>query len=216
MCATGVAGLDDGWKKVCRQHCHEDGDPLIHNALVEACEAYKNMLPKPRVYRICENAFEETLEMSCKSMCSGGKHSKSKAESMGGQWCQKHRKSLPKPGSFEACMAGAHAGADGAHSYVSFLKKDYARKLEDEPEETKQEIVKEMELEAQLEEIRLKKSGGNKVVVEEVRAQAEAAVEEIKEEVKAGKTDLDLAREAARAAFKAKQDSEEAVEEIDL
>jgi len=115
-------------------------------------------------------------------------------------------------------MHGANAGAAGANAYVSFLKKEFKRKQEEEPEESNAEIVKEMELAAEIEELKTKRAGkaGKKVVVEEIRAEAEAAVEEIKEEVKAGKTDLDLAREAARAAFKAKQQSEEAVEEIDL
>jgi MinD-like ATPase involved in chromosome partitioning or flagellar assembly len=140
-------------------------------------------------------------------------------EDHGNQWCKKHKKSLPKPGSHDACIQGAHSGAVAAHKYVSYLKKEYARKLEEEPEETKKEVIKEMELAAELEEQQVKKAAraGKPIVAEEVRAQAEAAVEEIKEEVKQGKTDLDLAREAARAAFKAKQASEEeAVEEIDL
>lgn len=217
MCLTTANGQDE-WKLVCKQHCHEDGDPMIHNELASACEAYKHMLPKPRVYRICESAFEETLEEACSTLCQGKSHSKNRAESAGAQWCQKHKKSLPKPGSYDACMHGAHAGAAGANAYVSFLKKEFKRKREEEPEESNAEIVKEMELAAEIEELKTKRAGkaGKKVVVEEIRAEAEAAVEEIKEEVKAGKTDLDLAREAARAAFKAKQQSEEAVEEIDL
>jgi len=221
LCISGADSLvvDDNWKTVCHNHCHEDGDPVIHNTLMEFCDAYKNMLPKPRVYRICSNAFEHVLDKECANLCGGGSHSRSRMENHGNQWCKKHKKSLPKPGSHDACIQGAHAGAIAAHKYVSFLKKEYARKLEEEPEETKQEIIKEMELAAELEEQQVHKasSSGQAVVVEEVRAQAEAAVEEIKEEVKEGKTDLDLAREAARAAFKAKQASEEeAVEEIDL
>jgi len=226
MC-TAVMSYEDGWKEVCVTHCRSDGDPMIHNMRIDSCEGYKHMLPKPRVYNICADAFNKILKKTCATVCVGGSHSASKMEQLASQYCKPFKRKLPKPASFDCCMEGAIQGSAAGKKYVEFLKNDYARKLAEEPEETKADIVKEMILEADIEANQLANMDPDaKVVVEEIRAEAEAEVKEIKQEIKAGKTDLDLAREAARAAFKAKQEADaqeaaaegatEAVEEIDL
>jgi len=123
-------------------------------------------------------------------------------------------------------MKGVGKAGEAANAYTNFVKKTLTARIAQNPGESIESIIKEIILEGDIEESALKQVDvDEKVVVEEIRAEAEAEVKEIKEEVKAGKTDLDLAREAARAAFKAKQESESEseskpesaeVEEIDL
>jgi len=225
MC-TAVMSVDDGWKRICKAHCKTDGDPMLHNKRVEACGTYKHVLPKPRVFNLCKNSFNNILTRSCKLLCSGKGHSQSTMEEHGSQFCQKHKRALPKPASWESCMKGVGKAGEAANAYTNFVKKTLTARIAQNPGESIESIIKEIILEGDIEESALKQVDvDEKVVVEEIRAEAEAEVKEIKEEVKAGKTDLDLAREAARAAFKAKQESESEseskpesaeVEEIDL
>lgn len=204
-----------------------DGDPTIHNALKHGCERFRFTMPRPKVYRMCREGFEDAVRTTCHGHCTSGTgHSASHAETNGAQFCKKYRKEMPKPGAFNACMAGVKAGNIAAGTFASSHKKEYDEKIA--AGESDAEATQEMETEAKYEEA-LAHSTPEDRDVEDSAAQAKAAAAKAAASAAArkaadaakAKTDLEQAREAAKAAFAAQQESAEGaaeggLEEIDL
>jgi len=152
------------WENVCRSHCHMDGDAHMHNALGAGCNSYKFMMPRPKVYRHCRDAFQEGLQISCNAFCKEKSATSSFAEHHAGQWCKKYRRELPKPGVFNACEAGFMAAFEGAKHFASRKKAEWHEKraageipaqaeIEMEEEATIEEkIVKAMPIEKKVDE----------------------------------------------------------------
>ena len=76
----GVPDHEQPWVAVCKNHCHLDGAPVFHNALKHACNNYRFVMPKPRVYSRCRNGFIDGMELACHNFCATGSHSDAAAE----------------------------------------------------------------------------------------------------------------------------------------
>jgi len=223
---VAVANADTHtWVTVCKSHCHLDGSPTIHNALAHSCNKYKFTAPRPKVYRICRDGFESAVAEACHNHCHELGHSAGKAEETGGTFCKQYRQHMPKPGAFQACTAGYRAGSASASASASAFRVEFEEKLKlgESPAEAEQEL----ETEAVYEENLAKSTPEDREVEasleEEKAAAAKGAADKAaadKAAAEKAKQDLDVAREAAKAAFEAQKSAEAAadggLEEIDF
>lgn len=207
------------WQHVCTNGCHNGGemDASIHNALMEHCNNFKFQLPRPKLWIFCKNAFAEGVKLACTNHCGEKPHSKSIAEHKKGQWCKKARRELPKPGCLSACEIGFAAGADAASLYAMNKKFEWQAKMAEgeTPKQAEAEMIEEEEIEMKI----IEKSGEAKVNVEEVKKAVAAEMKSHHNTSQtSSKTDMELAREAAKAAFAAQaaKISANETDEIDL
>jgi hypothetical protein len=206
--ALSLAAANPVWKEVCFNHCHMDGAPEFHNGLDEACSAYRHVLPKPKVYGYCRKGFEHHFEMVCRNMCGNQKHHMSMGEAAGGQFCKQYKRQMPKPGAHEACKHGHARGGAVAHTWALAKLKEY-NALKAATHASDQVIEAVMEKEAEIEEeiAQNHKNADGPITSEEIKSEF-AEIE--KEEGLAGKQaeELELAREAARAAYDSTDETE--------
>merc|ERR1711939_620126 len=142
------------------------------------------------------------MELACHNFCATGSHSDAAAEQKAAQFCKAYKQELPKPGAHQGCMDGHASGAKAAHKFAMEKHAEYLAlkaatnatdaKIEEEithatPEDAK--VTQEQEAEAM------------KQVKEEAKKEATKTAEE-----------LEIAREAARAAYEAMGEDEETEE----
>jgi hypothetical protein len=201
------------WKEVCHNHCHIDGAPEFQNALEDACGQYRHVLPKPKVYMFCKRGFEDSLSAACDAMCTTKSHSSSASQTQGAQFCKAFKREMPKPGAHAACVAGHSRGGNVAHHWAQAKLQEY-NALKAATGASDQVIEEVMEKEAEIEEqIAQNHQGGGKISEKEIKKEFEEIEEKENLQEKA-KDELELAREAARAAFNAQEEGgEDAAEE---
>lgn len=197
------------WVAVCKNHCHLDGAPVFHNALKHACNNYRFVMPKPRVYSRCRNGFIDGMELACHNFCTAGSHSDAAAEQKAAQFCKIYKQELPKPGAHQGCMDGHAAGAKAAHMFSQQKHAEYLA-LKAATNATDGQIEEVMEKEAEVEEEL------THAIPEDVKITQEQEGETLKlmkaeatEEATNMAEDLEIAREAARATFEAMVEDEE-------
>jgi hypothetical protein len=215
IAAIALASADPVWKEVCHNHCHIDGAPEFHNALEDSCGPYRHVLPKPKVFNFCKKGFEESLTTVCNNMCTTKTHSKT--TNTHAQFCKQYKREMPKPGAWESCKHGHGAGQAVAHAWAHAKLQEY-NSLKAATGASDQVIEEVMEKEAEIEEEIAKEATG-KIS----KAQAKKEFEEIEKRDKVSekaKDELELARQAARAAFDSQEadagaDGDDAEEESD-
>merc|ERR1712167_508922 len=142
-------------------------------------------------------------------MCMKGQYHSSHGESEAGQFCKPYKRLMPKPGAHEACKHGHARGGSVAHTWALSKLKEY-NALKAATHASDDVIEQVMEKEAEIEEEIAKNHADDagRISSETIR---EEFREIEKEEGLRGKQadELELAREAARAAY----DSTEATEE---
>lgn len=204
------------WERVCKHHCHMDSNAGFHNALGNGCNRFKFMMPRPKVFRFCSDAFKHSLDLTCSNMCNGLGSSRSISDHHAGQFCKRYRQEMPKPGAYQSCEAGFLA----AHNAVSKFHSDKQAEWEKKRAagETPEQAEKEMEEEAIIEE---------KIVAEVPKdapideKKIHEKVQQIESELKKHENttkpvpDIEIARAAARAAFEAQVPTND-TDEIDL
>merc|ERR1719218_544242 len=70
--AMTVALAAASWTEECQRHCTHDKNHLKSEALVNACETYRYVLPRPKVYRVCKSAFDQAIQNACRKVCTAG------------------------------------------------------------------------------------------------------------------------------------------------
>merc|ERR1719191_552050 len=167
-----------------------------------------NPVWKEVCFNYCHKGFEPPFEMVCRNMCGNQVHHMSMGEAAGGQFCKQYKRTMPKPGAHEACKHGHARGGSVAHTWALSKLKEY-NALKAATHASDDVIEQVMEKEAEIEEeIAQNHQGDDGTISLETVKKEFAQVEE--EEGIAGKQaeELELAREAARAAYDSTEETE--------
>merc|ERR1712139_180670 len=169
-------------------------------------------MPKPRVYSRCRNGFIDGMELACHNFCATGSHSDAAAEQKAAQFCKAYKQELPKPDAHQGCMDGHASGAKAAHKFAMEKHAEYLA-LKAATNATDAKIEEVMEKEAEIEEEITHATPEDAKVTQEQEAEAMKQVkEEAKKEATKTAEELEIAREAARAAYEAMGEDEETEE----
>merc|ERR1719310_843314 len=109
------------WESKCFEHCTHSTENSIVDKLYDACESYRYVLPRPKVYRKCKIAFNQALQATCPLACKEAAHS-THIQHRGSAACKHEKNETPRPMSFDACKQGYHAGALAAVSFAQGLR----------------------------------------------------------------------------------------------
>ena len=189
-----------------------DGDAHFHNQLQTYCSKFKFTSPRPKVYKFCKDAFQEGVMNACHHACNELGHGTSKIEHFSGQFCKKFRQELPKPKIYNSCEIGYKAGGAAGSDFATRKRSEWEAKRA--AGESPEQAATEMEEEATLEE-KITQELPEEVTIDETRLHDEALKIEKKvhqRNVTAPVSDVDLAREAAKAAFAMQTDSDNTYE----
>merc|ERR1719240_7390 len=165
------------WESKCLEHCTHSTENNIVQKLYDACESYRYVLPRPKVYRKCKRAFDEALFETCPKACSEKAHN-THIQNKASQNCKHEKNETPRPMSFDACKQGYHAGAQAAVSFAQGLRTKHEDAMAGGANDQQAEI----------------EDAAAKAAAKE-QAEAEVAAEAAKA------AELDAARVAARAAY---------------
>lgn len=178
------------WVDECNKWCAHDDNPIVRPNLDRACESYRYVLPRPRVYRTCKNGFDEALAHACHEACNyrfGNLH----GENAAGGHCAPMKDEVPRPVSYEACFKGFMAGTYSAMNYADTLRNKWMRENSDAVVDGVDQV-----------DVRSQRI---------LRAEEKAATPKVdKEAERKAVEELEAARAAARAAYAAAKKQEEA------
>jgi len=206
------------WESKCLEHCTHSTENNILQKLYDACESYRYVLPRPKVYRKCKRAFDEALYETCPKACSETAHN-THIQNKASQNCKHEKNETPRPMSFDACKQGYHAGAQAAVSFAQGLRTKHEDAMAGGANDQQAEI-EDAAAAAQAAAEAAKAAEAAQAAAAAAAAQSDeaaakaAAKEQAEAEVAAEAAkaaELDAARVAARAAYEAS--SKKAAEE---
>jgi len=234
-----VALASAAWQEECGRHCTHDNNHLKAQRLTEACETYRYVLPRPKMYGKCKRAFDMAIQGGCKRACAGEKdHFAHMANNEAHNVCKHEKNEVPRPGAFEACKSGFHGGTQCVEDYIADLQKKHKEGAVDASAEAEAQAAAEAAEAAEAAARKAKEDAAAatakakaaaeaaekaKAVEVEEAAQAAAAAKAEEEAAKAAEAqkaadekkdeELEAARAAARAAYTKAADEEEAAEQ---
>lgn len=196
------------WKAECDRYCTHTKNDAAAEALVQHCETYRYVLPKPKVYQKCERAFKRAVADKCGHACKDllGNFN---AQEDASHHCKSAKNEVPRPISHEACMKGYTQGTMAVLKFANDLKaKAAAAKSEDSPsvQQTEAEEAQAM-AEAAAEAARQAAAQAQAAADAAAKKKAEQAAQNVGSDDHGDSEDDELAaaREAARAAYAAEQ-----------
>ena len=121
--AMAVALAAASWTEECQRHCTHDKNHLKSEALVSACETYRYVLPRPKVYRVCKNAFDQAIQHACRKVCTETEiYSSGHTNNGAHHHCKSQRDTVPKPISHEGCVKGYLSGSRAAINFAQDIQ----------------------------------------------------------------------------------------------
>jgi len=156
------------------------------DALVQYCETYRYVLPKPKVYQKCERAFKAAIASKCGPACKDLLGHINPQEDAS-HHCKAEKNQVPRPVSHEACMKGYREGSNVAMQFANSLK---VKAAEAESADT---------------------ANSQQTAAEEAQAAAEAAAQAAREAAAQAQAAVDAAakKKAAQAASRAAESESE-------
>jgi len=188
------------------EHLPADKNHISNPKLKSSCEPFRYVLPRPRVYSKCKTAFDRALRTTCPKACNFDFHH-FHAEEEAHTHCKKERKEVPRPQSYDACNKGYIAGAYAAEEFAKATKTLFEKMQEELEAEDNNGDSREPDKGVKAAPVEEPKVNTPENVAsaeeaqEDVAALRKKAVEEVTPE-----EELRLAREAARAAYRAEQE----------
>jgi len=184
------------WKQECSRYCTHSKNDVAADALVQHCETYRYVLPKPKVYQKCERAFKAAITSKCGPACKDMLGHINPQEDAS-HHCKAEKNQVPRPVSHEACMKGYVQGSLAILAYANGLKQQAA----------------EAEADSGVDAMSAQQSEA-----EEAQAMAEAAAEAARQAAAKAQAAADAAakRKAEQAASAAAADGEDASEDDEL
>jgi len=236
-----VALVSAGWREECNRHCTHDNNHLKAQRLTEGCETYRYVLPRPKMFGKCKRAFDKAIQTGCKRACDGEKdHFAHMANNEAHNTCKHEKNEVPRPGAFEACKSGFHAGTKCVEDYIADLKRMHVEGAQDASAEAEaaaaaaaaeaaEAAARRAKDEAEAATAKAKAAAAAaekaKAVEAEEAAQAAAKAKAEEEAAKAAQAqkaadekqeqELEAARAAARAAYTKAADKEEEADETE-
>merc|ERR1719261_1530932 len=217
--AAATTASANPWESKCLTHCAHENKVL--DKLFDACEPYRYVLPRPKVYRKCKIAFDAALQATCPRACVENAHGLH-IQNSAAMSCKHEKNETPRPVSHDACTQGYHAGAQAAVSYAAGLRTKHEDAMAGGADDTaaQAEAVQDAAAAAQAAVDAAKAAEAAQAAAAAAAAQSDeakkkaAAKDQAEAEVAAEAAkaaELDAARVAARAAYESS--SKKAAEE---
>merc|ERR1719238_772452 len=181
------------WKHECDRHCTHSKNDVAADALVQYCETYRYVLPKPKVYQKCERAFKAAIASKCGPACKDLLGHINPQEDAS-HHCKAEKNQVPRPVSHEACMKGYVQGSMAIVRYANGLKQQAAEA------EAESGVDTMSAQQSEAEEAQAMAEAAAKRKADQAASAAAAGDEDASED-----DELAAAREAARAAYAAEQ-----------
>merc|ERR1719261_2370515 len=215
--AAATTASANPWESKCLTHCAHENKVL--DKLFDACEPYRYVLPRPKVYRKCKIAFDAALQATCPRACVENAHGLH-IQNSAAMSCKHEKNETPRPVSHDACTQGYHAGAQAAVSYAAGLRTKHEDAMAAGADDTaaQAEAVQDAAAAAQAAVDAAKAAEAAQAAAAAAAAQSDeakkkaAAKDQAEAAAEAAKAaELDAARVAARAAYESS--SKKAAEE---